>query len=827
MLCVALGFLGAAAGVLYAKRYQPIYHSEAQVRVGDALDPSQVPGQQKDTSELADLPENLANGFRARFMVDPKLRAMAEEFGKDPALQHIGELRSVRGRDELMEHIRVHAQVEPMTRRVFRIVYDGHDAVLVQKVVQRLAELGVQDVQEERVRQAHQAAEFLGQQADAARQMMLKSETEVVKFLGDHPKIAVDKAKLGLSEVDKLVVGANASQGPGLPPVKAHEVSSMSPVVRGYLQQRAEVEARVARLEAALKFDPVQTKINEIDRLQQQLGELRAQSYTPEYPEYQRIARDIDRLQGEIREYKRRRNTDQTQDLKDLQDARVQLAALDQQIKLSRDQAVPKAPPKADAQGISAEAEFLRLTKDMTNARTAFEKLHDREQDAQLNEELTKVKGNLAARIEEPAKLPLTPRGVSRKVMAALCMLLGFGVGIILGAARAITDPHIYTVYDLAKASRLLVMGRVPQKDGVNGELSEVSGDDVGLLPAANSGTPSTILRLPESGALVPGTVVRAGEAVPSGPVPMELSPGGSGGTSGRTRAPTGTSGPNRNGGGGEGYVVVYSGQNEQSGQFSVRPGTGEITRPGGDWDTRSSTGMRSRSAILASTQSAAFRLGAMGHNLHQGTLPDADPTLFLLSAADGARAEQWRLVRCRLQDAGDPRVLVVSSALTGEGKTVAAANLALAYAEGGAHSVVMIDANLSSPRLTQIFGAKVREEALVEADMISAGLDVWQYAQNLFLVPALGPRGKRSAVLSSPAFGMLLADLRQSFDYIIIDAPAAQNAADAKIVLRNADAGLFLTRARSTTNKAVRIALDRLGRGVMAGAVLNEFGEA
>jgi Mrp family chromosome partitioning ATPase len=232
---------------------------------------------------------------------------------------------------------------------------------------------------------------------------------------------------------------------------------------------------------------------------------------------------------------------------------------------------------------------------------------------------------------------------------------------------------------------------------------------------------------------------------------------------------------------------------------------------------------LRTKSGLFTSPQSAAFRLAGMGHILHQGQLKE-HPHLFLLSAPDGARAEQYRLLRCRLQDLSDPRVIVVTSAVRGEGKTMATANLALAYAEGGAHSVIMIDAHLATPQLTELCGAEARPEVLSDADL-STGLDIWQFMPNLFLVPALGQRVKRSAVLSSPAFAMLIADLRQTFDYIIIDSPAVASAADAKIVMRNADAGLFLTKARSTTGQQVRVALDRLGRGVMAGVVLNEFG--
>jgi Mrp family chromosome partitioning ATPase/uncharacterized protein involved in exopolysaccharide biosynthesis len=820
LLALLVGVFAATLGFLYARSYEPIYHAEAQVRVGDNLDAHLSNGQKDDNNDTTELPENLASSFRTRFLVDPKLEALVRELSKEAALQRNEKLKTSAGREELIEHIKQHVQVEPVTRRVYRVIYDGHDPLLVQRVVQRVAEIGVADVVEQRSATARQARAFLTAETESSRQKMLETEAEVVRFLRNHPGMMVsagaERSKLGLSAADKLLVSSK-ERGPGMMPVQALDASN-SPQVRALLSERADLEARVTQIEAAQKFDPVQTKVNEIERLQQQLSELKAQNYTKEYPEFQRISSEIDKVQQEIRENKSRRDKNLAADLRTLADAKTQMAALDRQIALLRQKASggSRKAQVPDVQALSAEAEYARLTRDMETVRTGYEKLHERELDAQVNEELSKVKGNLAARIEEPAKLPTQPRGASRKMMMALCVLLGLGLGLLAGAFRALTDPHIYTVYDLTRASKLPVLGRVPPRDGQTSQgLTEVSGDaQAGNGKRGRSERTPDYLRDSEgSGAVLSD---RSAFLTPAG-VPYERLAGAVPIPMADTRTPaTGASGPAAKAWSSD-YMVVYSAQRDAS--------SGQVVAPA----TATSSGMfaeRSRSALMASPQSAAFRLAAMGHILHQGQLPDLHH-LFLHSAPDGARAEQYRLLRCRLQDQSDPRVLVVTSALRGEGKTTAAANLALAYAEGGAHSVVLVDAHLSAPRLTEMLGAQPRAEALVDPDAVGGGLEVWQYAPNLFLVPALGPRVKRSAVLSSPAFAMLIADLRQTFDYVILDSPAVASAADAKIVMRCADAGLFLVRARSTTGKAVSVALDRLGRRVMAGAVLNEFGKA
>ncbi|MCS6912554.1 MAG: GNVR domain-containing protein [Myxococcales bacterium] len=798
-LALGAGLMAAALGLLYARRYQPVYQAEVQVRLGEALDARTVPGQKEDPTEFIDLPDTLAAGFRARFVVDSKLRQLVEELARDPRLAHIEALRHPKGQQELIEHIKKTVLVEPITRRVFRLSYAVSDPDLVYIVAQRLAEMGVEDVIAERIRTARKAREFLASETEEARQQMIAAESAVVRFLRDNPKLLIspggtERSKLGLGVADKLLLNKG---GPQILPLQAHELSN-SPQVRLLMQRRGELEARIAQIESAQRVDPMHGKAAEIERLRQQLAELKTQNYTPQYPEYQRLLREIERIQAEIQENKNRRDRVLAQDMRTIAEARAEIEAIDRQIAVLRRKisGEGKALPP-DEQLLSAEAEYARRVRDMEAARAAYEKLRERQLEAQINEELSRVKGNLAARIEDPAKRPLSPRGISRRMMTVLCVVLGLLLGVGVGLLRAMTDPLIYTVFDLAKASRLPVLGRVPASDGSPSILSEVVGPMAELNGAEQSDA-----RLREL----------TGEASPA----ITPLPHGNGAEGKRDEDRTGD------------YMVVYSAKSESS---RISPGLvhgiEEVHNAAAPLEVapwaQKAPAPRARAALFTSPQSTAFRLAGMGHMVHQGQIRE-HKHLFLVTAPDGARAEQYRLLRCRLQDLSDPRVLVVTSAVRGEGKTMAVANLALAYAEGGAHSVVMIDAHLSSPRLTELLGAQPRADGPGEPDL-SSGLDIWQYEPNLFLVPALGQRVRRSAVLNSPAFATLVADLRQTFDYIIIDSPAVSTAADAKIVLRTADAGLFLTRARKTTQQQVRVALDRLGRSIMAGVVLNEFG--
>jgi Mrp family chromosome partitioning ATPase len=274
-------------------------------------------------------------------------------------------------------------------------------------------------------------------------------------------------------------------------------------------------------------------------------------------------------------------------------------------------------------------------------------------------------------------------------------------------------------------------------------------------------------------------------------------------------------------------YLIVpreppANGSSAQSASFI---GSNQTSAPGHSPASQESAIVKWRAA--ASQKSGALHLSAVGYQVRLGELPKPPPAhLVLLSAPEGARAEQYRLLRLRLQEQGDPRVMVITSSRPGEGKTLCSANLALAYAEGGGPKVVLVDTHLSSARLSSMLGVPAADQAAAAHDLRSGSPEVWQYLPNLYLVPAsaLGNKAQRTAVLSSPEFAGLIADLREAFDYVIIDVPAISEAADAKLVLRHADAGILLVRAQLTTSGVVSTALDRLGRNTVSGAVLNVF---
>lgn len=190
--------------------------------------------------------------------------------------------------------------------------------------------------------------------------------------------------------------------------------------------------------------------------------------------------------------------------------------------------------------------------------------------------------------------------------------------------------------------------------------------------------------------------------------------------------------------------------------------------------------------------------------------------------------AETYRQIRTNLQFVNvddPPRILVVTSAVPGEGKTTTAINLALVLAESG-QRVVLLEADMRRPRVTNymrlIEGTGLTNVLAGTADLA----DVLQpYRDGKLSVIASGPNPPNpSELLGSAHMNSVLANLRESYDYVVIDAPPLLPVTDAAVLAVQADGAVIVTRHGSTKREQLRMAAESL-RGIEArllGTILN-----
>lgn len=198
------------------------------------------------------------------------------------------------------------------------------------------------------------------------------------------------------------------------------------------------------------------------------------------------------------------------------------------------------------------------------------------------------------------------------------------------------------------------------------------------------------------------------------------------------------------------------------------------------------------------------------------------DRRLVLLEDPSSPGARSYRLLRHRLLTTGDPRVIAVTSALPGEGKTTAAVNLALSIAEESVGNVLFLDANPRRPALAGLFGLGT----LGACRSANPGQDAYYTtaaigSTRLHVASALGGDTAHASRLDRADFGQLLGDLRGVYDYIVTDAASVLDSADADVVSELADGVVVAVRSRTSRRSIVSRAIEELHPAHVLGVVL------
>jgi capsular exopolysaccharide synthesis family protein len=190
--------------------------------------------------------------------------------------------------------------------------------------------------------------------------------------------------------------------------------------------------------------------------------------------------------------------------------------------------------------------------------------------------------------------------------------------------------------------------------------------------------------------------------------------------------------------------------------------------------------------------------------------------------------SESYRIIRTALllsQAEKPPRVVLISSPCSQEGKTVTTLNLAIALAQDG-HSVLVIDADLrkgcchdrlglkNHKGLTDVLTGRLRLEEVVEKTSIS-GLS--------FLSRGLRPPDP-SRLLGSHKMKEVLKLLRESYNFILVDSPPVIAVSDAAVLSALADGVLLVVNGKMTPAASAREAVERLEAvcASIIGVVLN-----
>jgi succinoglycan biosynthesis transport protein ExoP len=184
------------------------------------------------------------------------------------------------------------------------------------------------------------------------------------------------------------------------------------------------------------------------------------------------------------------------------------------------------------------------------------------------------------------------------------------------------------------------------------------------------------------------------------------------------------------------------------------------------------------------------------------------------------ALLENFRLIRSSIvlnkSPKGDMRVMMVTSARPGEGKTTVAVNTAWAFSSLGERTLV-IDCDLRRGRVHKVAGV-VNHPGMT--DLLTGAATIERCIQkspadNLWLLPRGAVLAGTTELLNTAVFSDILEKLKGEYDRIILDTPPVLGLSETAFLQNQADGVVLVVKSDSTPRKDVEdafFALQKLG---------------
>jgi capsular exopolysaccharide synthesis family protein len=190
---------------------------------------------------------------------------------------------------------------------------------------------------------------------------------------------------------------------------------------------------------------------------------------------------------------------------------------------------------------------------------------------------------------------------------------------------------------------------------------------------------------------------------------------------------------------------------------------------------------------------------------------------------------EYYNSIRTNIQFSGrDLKVITLTSAQPGEGKSTTSVNLAISFARAGFRTL-LIDADTRNSVMSGTFKSNERYQGLTSflsgnAELSDVICDT--SIDNLMIIPAGQVPPNPTSLIQNDNFKAMIETVRGLYDYVIIDTPPLGLVIDAAILAHHSDASLLVTKAGEDRRRTVTKLKEQLEQSgsVFLGVILNKY---
>ena len=198
----------------------------------------------------------------------------------------------------------------------------------------------------------------------------------------------------------------------------------------------------------------------------------------------------------------------------------------------------------------------------------------------------------------------------------------------------------------------------------------------------------------------------------------------------------------------------------------------------------------------------------------------DTDESVVVGENISTSIAELFRLLRNNInftRGTGDKKVVLITSSISGEGKTFVTVNLAMTYALTGKR-VCVVGLDIRRPVLAHLCGLSNASGVTTylsgqEQDLAKL-IHQSKFNENLYILPAGPVPPNPNELLLNDTAGRMFDTLRRDFDYVIVDSAPIGLVSDTLLIAPRTDIQIYVTRADYSTPKGLKVLHEAMVSG-------------